>query len=55
MNRNALIFERPEHLAATMPANSRGIERDEIRLMVSTPSGHNHSQFLNLPHFLQNG
>lgn len=55
MKRSELIFERPEQLAATMPAEARGIARDSARLMVSTPEGHRHTQFLNLADFLQPG
>src|SRR5829696_6894915 len=55
MKRAELIFNRPETLAATAPASVRGIRRDEARLMVSTPDGHQHAHFYKLPDFLQAG
>ncbi len=55
MNRNALIFDRPESLAATKPSEYRGIERDGVRLMVTTPAGHTHAHFRDLPSYLAQG
>jgi S-adenosylmethionine:tRNA ribosyltransferase-isomerase len=55
MNRTDLLFERPEALAATAPPETRGLARDEIRLMVSSPQGHTHGQFLDLAQYLQPG
>jgi S-adenosylmethionine:tRNA ribosyltransferase-isomerase len=55
MKRSELIFERPEGLSARMPAEARGIARDSARLMVSTPDGHQHAQFLDLANYLQPG
>ena len=55
MNRDALIFDRPEALAATKPSEYRGVERDGVRLMITTPSGHTHAHFYDLPKFLDNG
>lgn len=55
MNRNALVFDRPESLAATKPSEHRGIDRDGVRLMVTTPSGHTHAHFYDLPKFLNEG
>jgi S-adenosylmethionine:tRNA ribosyltransferase-isomerase len=55
MKRTQLEFDRPETLAATRPAEARGIERDEVRLLVSTPSGHTHAYFRDLPMFLRPG
>lgn len=55
MKRSELFFERPDSLAATMPAEERGVERDAVRLLVSTPSGHRHAHFYDLPGFLRAG
>lgn len=55
MKRDALIFERPAHLQAVAPAEDRGIARDEVRLLVSTPDGHRHASFRDLPQFLRAG
>jgi S-adenosylmethionine:tRNA ribosyltransferase-isomerase len=55
MNRNALIFDRPAELQATAPPEERGLQRDEVRLLVSTPAGHTHSVFHHLADFLQAG
>jgi S-adenosylmethionine:tRNA ribosyltransferase-isomerase len=52
MKRSALIFERPDELAATRPAAARGRARDEGRLLVSTHHGHRHAQFSDLDHIL---
>jgi S-adenosylmethionine:tRNA ribosyltransferase-isomerase len=52
MNRDALIFDRPSALSATRPTEARGIQRDEIRLMVSAPGSHSHANFRDLPLFL---
>lgn len=55
MNRDSLIFDRPDALTATKPSEYRGIERDKVRLMVTTPSGHTHAHFHDLPNFLDDG
>jgi S-adenosylmethionine:tRNA ribosyltransferase-isomerase len=55
MNRTELYFERPAKLQATAPPESRGLARDEVRLLVSTPTGHTHTVFANLAHYLQPG
>ncbi len=55
MNRTDLIFERPSHLQAAQPPEQRGIERDEVRLLVSTRSGHTHAKFHQLATFLAPG
>lgn len=55
LRRADLIFERPAELAATAPAEARGIARDEVRLMVSTPRGHDHARFYDLAAFLRAG
>ncbi len=55
MKRAELVFPRPQALQATAPAEERGLNRDEVRLMVSTPSGHRHGHFLDLPEMLLPG
>jgi S-adenosylmethionine:tRNA ribosyltransferase-isomerase len=55
MLRQQLAFERPADLQATAPAEARGLRRDEVRLLVSTPSSHRHDLFVNLPNYLQAG
>lgn len=46
-----LAFERPEGLEATAPSE----RRDLVRLLVSTPNGHTHTTFSDLPRFLESG
>jgi S-adenosylmethionine:tRNA ribosyltransferase-isomerase len=55
MQREELNFERPLELQATTPAELRGLARDEVRLMVSTPAGHVHTRFMHLAQHLQPG
>jgi S-adenosylmethionine:tRNA ribosyltransferase-isomerase len=59
MNLAEITFERPQALAATAPPESRGLLRDEVRLMVSVPAGegvqHHHAHFYDLPRFLDPG
>ena len=55
MKRSDLIFDRPDNLAATRPAEADGQARDNGRLLVSTPSGHQHARFIDLPQFLRPG
>ena len=55
MQREELDFERPQELQATAPAELRGLARDEVRLMVSTPAGHVHTRFMHLAQYLQPG
>ena len=55
MKRGELIFDRPAGLEATAPAELRGIQRDEVRLLVSTSSGHQHARFRDLASFLNPG
>lgn len=55
MKRIQLTFERPPALQATEPPEARGLERDEVRLLVSTPIGHTHSTFKQLTDFLEPG
>ncbi|MBL8134426.1 MAG: S-adenosylmethionine:tRNA ribosyltransferase-isomerase, partial [Anaerolineae bacterium] len=49
------MFERPSHLQATAPAEARGRSRDQARLLVSTPQGHQHAIFRDLPALLEPG
>lgn len=55
VNRSALVYDRPPGLAATGPAEARGLERDAVRLLVSTPAGNTHARFSDLPNFLRPG
>jgi S-adenosylmethionine:tRNA ribosyltransferase-isomerase len=55
MQRSDLIFDRPAGLEATVPADQRGIARDEVRLLVSSPDRHQHAQFRDLAAFLNPG
>jgi S-adenosylmethionine:tRNA ribosyltransferase-isomerase len=55
VKRNELEFARPKELEATFPTEYRGIGRDEVRLMVTTPEGHTHASFRDLPKFLRLG
>lgn len=55
MLRSTLMFERPDALQATAPPEARGLERDEVRLMVSTPEMHQHTTFQQLPALLRPG
>ncbi len=55
MLRTALNFERPAELQATTPPETRGLQRDEVRLLVSTPDGHEHTVFQRLDEHLRLG
>lgn len=47
-------FDLPQQLACPKPTEERNIERDEVRLLVTTNSGQiEHSTFNHLPSFLQ--
>ncbi len=50
-----LAFERPPSLQATMPPEARHLQRDEVRLLVTTPTGHTHTTFTHLAEFLAPG
>lgn len=52
MKRAELEFDRPKTLQAAGPPEYRGLERDEIRLLVTTDRGHEHAHFRDLPRFL---
>ncbi len=51
----ALRFERPSGLDATRPPEQRGTRRDGVRLLLSTPRGHRHHTFRELPSLLEPG
>jgi S-adenosylmethionine:tRNA ribosyltransferase-isomerase len=53
MKTQELDFSRPETLQAASPPEIRGIARDEVRLMVSTPEGHQHTQFFRIADYLR--
>jgi S-adenosylmethionine:tRNA ribosyltransferase-isomerase len=55
MRRSDLDFDRPRALQANGPPESRGLERDEVRLLVSTERGHEHARFRDFPRFLAPG
>jgi len=55
VNTQELRFERPESLFASAPAEMRGASRDDVRLLVSAPDGHEHRRFTDLPSALRPG
>ena len=55
VKRETLLFDRPDELAAVRPAEAEGRERDEGRLLVSTPAAHRHARFRDLPDLLNPG
>ena len=55
MYSHELEFERPNHLQATRPPELRGEHRGDVRLLVSSHSGHRHAHFSKLPLFLKAG
>ena len=55
MKRADLYFERPAALQANRPPEDRQLARDEVRLLVTTPSGHTHTTFTHLAEFLAPG
>lgn len=55
MKRAELDFDRPRALQASGPPEYRGLERDEVRLLVTTARGHEHARFRDLPRFLAPG
>ena len=50
-----LEFPRPPELQAREPPESRGLARDEVRLLVTAGEGHAHARFRDLPSFLSPG
>src|SRR5436190_20182304 len=55
VKRESLVFDRPQQLQASAPAEDRGLARDEVRLLVSTPEGHQHARFHELATYLRAG
>ena len=55
MKLRELDFARPAALQATRAPEARGLARDAVRLLVSTPSDHHHTHFANLANFLRAG
>ena len=55
MNRSELLFDRPTELFASAPPEMRGHDRDDVRLIVSTPEGDTHHAFTELPWLLDPG
>lgn len=55
MNASELVYERPPGAEATEPPEASGRRRDDVRLLVSRPSGHTHARFTDLPSFLRAG
>src|SRR2546425_5200935 len=55
MKRQELAFEQPKELFASTPVEIEHGVRDAVRLLVTTPSGHQHAAFSDLPTFLSAG
>ena len=55
MKRQELVFEQPRELFASTPVETEHGARDAVRLLVTTPSGHRHATFADLPRFLSAG
>ena len=55
MKRQELLFEQPRELFASTPIEIREGTRDAVRLLVTTPEGHVHARFADLPRFLSEG
>ncbi len=55
MKSDVLLFDRPEHLQATAPPESSGLNRDDVRLLVTTLDGNTHARFNDLPEYLKPG
>ncbi len=49
------VFRSPDDLTATEPPEYRGLARDEVRLLVATPSGLTHTRFSELAQHLDPG
>ena len=55
MKSDVLLFDRPEGLQATSPAENRALSRDDVRLLVTTQDGNIHARFSDLDQFLVEG
>ena len=55
MKSDVLLFDRPEHLQATVPPETRATPRDGVRLLVTTHEGNVHARFNDLHEFLEPG
>src|SRR3989441_12256840 len=55
MKRQELAFEQPRELFASTPVEMEHGVRDAVRLLVTTPTGHRHAAFSDLPTFLSTG
>ena len=55
MNSNVLLFDRPSDLQATAPPEDRALNRDGVRLLVTTPTANIHARFTDLHKFLSPG
>src|SRR5437667_3466987 len=55
MKRQELVFEQPKVLFASTPVEIEQGARDAVRLLVTTPAGHEHATFADLPRFLSAG
>ena len=55
MKSDVLMFDRPVHLQATAPPEQRSLDRDGVRLLVTTPEGSTHARFSDLPELLTPG
>ena len=55
MKSTELLFDRPDGLEASEPIEAHGGGRDGGRLLVSSPRGHVHARFTDLPRFLEAG
>jgi S-adenosylmethionine:tRNA ribosyltransferase-isomerase len=49
------LVDRPTARAATSTPEARGLARDQVRLLVSSPNGHQHAIFRKLADFLPMG
>jgi S-adenosylmethionine:tRNA ribosyltransferase-isomerase len=53
---SSIQFDLPQHLACPKPSEERHLNRDEVRLLVTTKSGEtHHGTFKHLPSFLEKG
>ena len=55
MKRQELVFEQPKVLFASTPVEIEQGARDAVRLLVTTPAGHEHATFADLPRCLSAG